>query len=303
VFDWASGVALARADVLAAGRRLSPWLAAQSRIADRLVFRTIRESLGGRFRFAVSGGAPLGDTLARWFYGIGLPLIEGYGLTETSPVVTVVPLHALRFGTVGPPLPNVEVRIADDGEVLTRGPNVMMGYYGRPAETAAALRDGWLCTGDIGQLDERGYLRITDRKKELLVTSGGKKIAPQPIEERLRRQELISEAVLIGDKRRFAAALIVPEFRTLAARLGAAVPAGAADMAALLTRPDVHALYAAAIEDVNAGLAHFERIKAFRLLPREFTQDAGELTPTMKVKRRVIDANYRTEIEAMYESN
>jgi long-chain acyl-CoA synthetase len=300
IFDWANGVAIARADVLAAGRRLAPWLALQSKLADRLVFQTIRERLGGRFRFAVSGGAPLGAALGRWFYGIGLPLVEGYGLTETSPVVAAMPLNGIRFGTVGPPLPGVEVRIAADGEVLTRGPNVMIGYYNRPGETAAALRDGWFYTGDIGQLDDRGYLCITDRKKELLVTSGGKKIAPQPIEERLRRQDLVGEAVLIGDKRHFPSVLLVPNFPALAARLDVAAPATAAERAAVLARPDVQPLYAAVIDEVNASLGQFERIKAFRLLPREFSLETGELTPTLKVKRRVIDAMYRAEIESMY---
>lgn len=300
IFDWANDVALARADVLVAGKRLPPWLALQAKLADRLVFQTIRERLGGRFRFAVSGGAPLGDMLGRWFYGIGLPLIEGYGLTETSPVVAAMPLNGIRFGTVGPPLAGFEVRIADDGEVLTRGANVMQGYYRRPAETAAALRDGWFYTGDIGQLDERGYLHITDRKKELLVTSGGKKIAPQPIEERLRQHDLIGEVVLIGDKRHFPSVLIVPDFRVLVAQLGVPAPAGVAEASALLARPEVHALYAKAVDDVNDGLAQFERIKAFRLLPREFSQESGELTPTLKVKRRVIDVKYRAEIDAMY---
>ena len=300
VFGWASGVAIRRADVLTAGRRMSPWLSWQSRLADRLVFRTIRENLGGRFRFVVSGGAPLGEALSRWFYGIGIPLVEGYGLTETSPVVNVAPLHALRFGTVGPPLPNVEVRIAEDGEVLTRGPNLMMGYYNRPEDTAAALRDGWFCTGDIGELDERGYLRITDRKKDLIVTAGGKKVAPQPIETELRRHELISEAVVVGDKRRFPSALIVPNFARLAARVGVSRPATPASVAALIARPDVQALYAGAIDVVNNTRAQFERIKEFRLLPHELTIAAGELTPTMKVKRRVIEQRYGELIEEMY---
>ncbi len=300
VFRWASGVAFRRGGVLAAGRSLSPWLALQSRLAERLVFRKIREGVGGRIRFAVSGSAPLGATLARWFYGVGMPLIEGYGLTETSPVLAVMPLHAIRLGTVGPALPNVELKIADDGEVLARGPNVMAGYYHRPDETAAAMAGGWFHTGDIGELDERGYLRITDRKKELIVTSGGKKIAPAPIESALRAHGLIAEAVLIGDKRHFPSVLIVPEFRVLSSRLGVPRPADAASTAALLARPDVIALYAAAVDAVNAKLAHFEQIKKFHVLPRELTLEAGELTPTLKVKRRVIDQKYQAEIEKMY---
>jgi long-chain acyl-CoA synthetase len=299
-FNWASRVALARADIIAADRKPSPWLAAQVALADRLVFRKIREGLGGRFRFAVSGGAPLGDAIERWFLGIGLPLIEGYGLTETSPVLTAMPLHGMRFGTVGPALRNVEIRIADDGEVLARGPNVMTAYFHRPEATAAAFKDGWFCTGDIGQLDDQGYLRITDRKKELIVTSGGKKIAPQPIETELRHHPLIAEAVLIGDKRRFPAVLIVPHFATLSAQLGVPRPADDVATAVLLARPETQALFLDAIETVNARLAQFERVKAFRLLPREFTQDTGELTPTLKVKRRVINDKYKSEIESMY---
>jgi long-chain acyl-CoA synthetase len=301
IFAWACRVADARADNLTAGRPASLWLSLRTKLADRLVFEKIRASLGGRFRFAVSGSAPLGDTLGRFFYGIGLPLIEGYGLTETSPVLTVMPVRAIRFGTVGPPLPNVELKIADDGEILARGPNVMTGYYRRPEDTAAAVKDGWFQTGDIGQLDERGYLRITDRKKELLITSGGKKVAPQPIESELRAQPLVAEAVLVGDKRQFPSVLIVPDFGALAARLGAARPADPAAMRALLDRADVRALFAAEIETVNARRAQFERIKKFHLLENELTLAAGELTPTLKVKRRVIDEKYRAEIEAMYD--
>lgn len=300
IFNWASRVAEARGDVLAANKPASTWLALQSRLADRLVFRKIRAGLGGRFRFAVSGSAPLGAMLGRWFCGIGLPLIEGYGLTETSPVLTAMPIEAIRFGTVGPPLDNVELKIAEDGEVLARGPNIMSGYYNRPADTAAAIKDGWFYTGDIGRLDERGYLIITDRKKELLVTSGGKKIAPQPVEAALRATGLIGEAVLIGDGRRFPAALIVPNFAALALQLGVEKPANEAAAAALIVRPEAHALYAAAIEGVNEKLAQFERIKKFHLLSREFTLDAGELTPTLKVKRRVIDSRYKAQIEGMY---
>jgi long-chain acyl-CoA synthetase len=300
IFAWASRLAAKRGDLLAEGSRLSPWLALQSRLADRLVFQKIRAGVGGRLRFAVSGSAPLGDALGRWFYGVGIPLIEGYGLTETSPVLTVMPLEAIRFGTVGPPLPNVELRIANDGEVLARGANVMQGYYRRPEDSAAAIREGWFHTGDIGRFDERGYLLITDRKKELIVTSGGKKIAPAPIEAALRAQPLVAEAVLLGDQRHFPAVLIVPDFAGLAARVGVSKPADEAAAGALLARPEAQAIYAAAVEAVNARLAQYERIKKFRLLPRELTLDAGELTPTLKVKRRVIDDKYRSVIEAIY---
>lgn len=297
VFTWASRVA---EKVGAADGRLSLLLTLQRKLADRLVFSKIRDGLGGRLRFAVSGSAPLGEALGRWFYGIGLPIVEGYGLTETSPVLSVTPLGKIRFGTVGPPLPNVELRIAEDGEILARGPNVMQGYYNRPADTAAALKDGWFYTGDIGELDGAGYLKITDRKKELLVTSGGKKIAPQPIEAALRSHDLISEVVLLGDKRHFPAVLIVPDFPSLAARVGQSRPADEAAARELLARADVRAMFGEAIDAVNTRLAQFERIKKFHLLARELTLEAGELTPTLKVKRRVIEVKYRAEIEALY---
>ncbi|HXT69277.1 MAG TPA: long-chain fatty acid--CoA ligase [Vicinamibacterales bacterium] len=300
IFEWASRVAEKRGAVLPEGGRPSPWLGVQSALADRLVFRTIREGLGGRFRFAVSGSAPLGESLGRWFYGIGIPIVEGYGLTETSPVLTVIPLSKMRIGTVGPPLPGVEVKIAEDGEILARGPNIMQGYYRRPEDTRAALQNGWFHTGDIGELDAHGYLKITDRKKELIVTSGGKKIAPQPIESELRSHPLIAEAVLLGDKRHFPTALIVPDFAALMARLGVPRPPDDAAMRTLLDRADVRELFSQAVEGLNAKQAQFERIKKFHLLANELTLEAGELTPTLKVKRRVIEVKYHAEIDALY---
>jgi len=201
---------------------------------------------------------------------------------------------------VGIPLFNVELKIAADGEILARGPNIMSAYYHRPEDTAAAIKDGWFYTGDIGQLDERGYLTITDRKKELLCTSGGKKIAPQPIEAALRAHRVIAEAVLIGDNRHYPSALLVPDFVALSDRLGVARPADAAAAAAMAALPASRAIYAEAVEAVNAKLAQYERIKKFHVLPRELTLEAGELTPTLKVKRRVIDVKYKAEIEAMY---
>ena len=217
-------------------------------------------------------------------------------------MLTVTPLRAIRFGRVGPPLPGVELRIAEDGEILARGANVMRGYFNRDSDTEAVIRDGWFHTGDIGEIDEHGYLKITDRKKELLVTSGGKKIAPQPIEAALRAQSLVSEAVLVGDRRHFPAALIVPNLTALAARVGVPCPSDEAGRRELLGRSDVHGLYAKIVEHVNATLAQFERIKKFHLLPREFSQEAGDLTPTLKVKRRVVEERYSEEIEELYRS-
>jgi len=298
IFDWAMKVAARRGEALPEGRALSPWLALKSRLADRLVFQKIRDGVGGRLRYAVSGSAPLGVALGRLFHGLGLPILEGYGLTETSPVLCAMPLHAIRFGTVGPPLFNVELRIADDGEILARGPSVMGSYFRRPADTAAALEDGWFHTGDIGQLDDKGYLRITDRKKEVIVTSGGKKIAPAPIEARLRDHPLVSEAVVIGEQRNFPAALLVPDLARLAAKLGVDAAAASARVGA----DDVRALFQQTVDTANAGLAQFEKIKKFVVLPNEFSMATGELTPTLKVKRRVIEEKYRAEIERIYAS-
>jgi long-chain acyl-CoA synthetase len=300
IFRWASRVAEGRGPAIALGRKPGLWLRWQAALADRLVFRRIREGVGGRLRLAVSGSAPLSAHLAQWFFGVGLPLIEGYGLTETSPVLAAPPLHGVRFGTVGPPLPNVQIRIADDGEILARGPNIMLGYYNRPAETAAVLADGWFHTGDIGELDAHGYLKITDRKKDVICTSGGKKIAPQPIEAALRQHDLIAEAMLVGDRRNFVAAILVPDFDELARQTGLPRPSDERAAAELLARPEVHARYVAAVDEVNNRLAQFERIKKFHVLPRELTQSAGELTPTLKVKRRVVLAELEREIDAMY---
>jgi len=299
LFHWGVKVAMATGRTLAQGDRPSGVLALESRLAERLVFAKIRDGVGGRLKVLASGSAPLPLSVAEFFAGIGLPITEGYGLTETSPIVSANPLGAAKLGTVGTPVQGVEVKIGEDGEILVRGPNVMQGYHNLPEDTAAALRDGWFHTGDIGTLDADGYLTITDRKKDLLVTSGGKKVAPQPIEATLRRSPLVAEAVLLGDRRRFISALIVPEFAALERRLKElARPAG--DRDGLVRRADVIALYAEIVDGINHGLSQFERIKTFRLLPREFTIAAGELTPTMKVKRKGVEQNWSAEIEAMY---
>jgi long-chain acyl-CoA synthetase len=299
IFARALAVADARGATLPEGGRLSLAMRAQSALAERVVFQKVREAVGGRLRFAVSGSAPLRADIARFFYGIGVPVLEGYGLTETSPVLTVNPLEAVRIGTVGPPLASVEIRIADDGEILARGPNVMSGYYRRPQETAEALSDGWFHTGDIGAFDPAGYLRITDRKKELIVTSGGKKIAPQPIEAGLRAHELVAEAVLVGEQRHYPAALLVPDFSTLSARLGVS-GAELRTTPSLLDRADVQHLYQQAVDAVNEQLAQFERIKRFAVLAREFSIEAGELTPTLKVRRQIVETRYKDLIEGLY---
>ena len=300
IFRWAVGVAGRLGVARSRGGRPRGLLAVQAVVADRLVFSRIRAGLGGRLRLAVSGSAPLRVDIGSFFLGLGLPIIEGYGLTETAPVLTVMPLDDIRFGTVGRPMPKVELKVADDGEILARGPNVMLGYYNRPAESEAALAGGWFHTGDIGAIDADGYLTITDRKKEIIVTSGGKKIAPQPIEEALRAHDFVAEVVLVGEQRHFPSALVVPDLEALSRRIGQVRPVDLASVESLLSRSDVRALVQSAIDDLNARLAQFERIKRFSLLATTFSVETGELTPTLKVKRRVIEERYRAIIDDLY---
>jgi len=303
IFRWAVAIGLRRSAMVRSGQPVGLVLALQHRVADSLVFHDIRAATGGRLRVLVSGSAPLPRTVAEFFDAVGLTIVEGYGLTEASPVLTVNPLDRPKFGTVGRALPGVELRIAEDGEILARGPNVMCGYYGRPEETRAVLEpDGWLHTGDIGTLDRDGYLTITDRKKDLIVTSGGKTVAPQPIENELRRHPLIAEAVLVGDRRTFIAALLAPDFPALERRLAELeMPGGTPE--ALVVRTDVLDLFQDAVDAVNVTLAPFQTIKRFALLPSEFTVTGGELTPTMKVKRRVVEERWRTVIDALYKED
>jgi long-chain acyl-CoA synthetase len=306
LFRWAVGVGQLRGHAVLRGKQPGPLTSVRGALADRLVFGKIRDGLGGRIRYLVSGSAPLPVPIAEFFYGAGLRVIEGYGLTETAPILTVNPANAPRAGTVGRAVEGVELRIAADGEILARGPNVMAGYYNKPEATADVLKDGWFHTGDIGTLDHGGYLAITDRKKDLLVTSGGKKIAPQPIEAGLKRSPLVSEAVVLGDRRKYAAALIVPDFKALERRLQElGRPSQAAgdrgSRAALLARPDVVALYQEIVDALNRDLSQFERIKRIALLPAEFSIETGELTPTLKVKRKVVEDRWRGEIEKLYQ--
>ena len=307
IFRWAMQVGFARGRAALSGRRPSPLLSLQARLAERLVFSKIRQGVGGRLRYLVSGSAPLPVSIAEFFHGIGLPIIEGYGLTETAPILTVNPPDAPRRGTVGKALPNVELRIAADGEILARGPNLMTGYYNKPEATAEAIKDGWFHTGDIGALDADGYLSITDRKKDLLVTSGGKKIAPQPIENTLKLSPLIAEAVVLGDRRKYATALILPDFAALERRLrdlgrppGLESRQTPVDRAALVARDDVRALYQEIVDSLNRDLSQYERIKRIAILPREFSIESGELTPSLKVKRKVVEQKWAREIEELY---
>jgi len=270
-------------------------------LAERLVFAKIKKRVGGRLRVFVSGGAPLSRELAEFFGAVGLLILEGYGLTETSPVITVNRPEDFRPGTVGPPVEGVEVKIAPDGEILTRGPHVMKGYYKKPEATAEAIDgQGWFHTGDVGVLED-GFLTITDRKKDIIVTSGGKNIAPQPIEGALKRSPLIADAVMIGNKRNFAAALVVPKFDALE-KWAAARGISFRDREDLVHRPEIVAHYEQAVKEATDGLARFEQIKKIALLPREFSLEGGELTPTLKVKRRVVEQKYKDMIDRMYEA-
>jgi long-chain acyl-CoA synthetase len=238
--------------------------------------------------------------VSAFFDIVGLPILQGYGLTETSPVIAANRLDANRLGSVGPIFPGIEVRIAPDGEILTRGPHVMMGYWGKPDATAETIDpDGWLHTGDVGYVDADGYLFITDRKKDIIVTSGGKNVAPQPIEGRLGATPHIAQAVLIGDKFPYLTALIVPNFENLEAHLASkgATGLGRAEIAA---HPETEALVAAAVKQVNADLATHERIRRFTVLGRELSLEEGELTPTLKVRRRVVAERFASVIEQMY---
>jgi long-chain acyl-CoA synthetase len=264
-----------------------------------LLFSKVRAGMGGKAELFISGGAPLGRELAEWYADIGIRIHEGYGLTETSPVIAVNTPLAHKLGTVGKPLPNVEVRIADDGEVLVRGPSVFQGYWNRPQETRDAFIDGWFKTGDIGNLDSGGYLSITDRKKDLIKTSGGKFIAPQPIENSLKLNPLIGTAVVLGDRRKFPAVLVSPHFPVLEdwARTNKVAFASRAD---LVASPRVQSLYEGIIEEINKNLARFEKLKRVLLVPEEFSASDGTLTHTMKVRRRGIEERYRTLIDAMY---
>lgn len=299
LFRWALQVGRLRSNASLSGKSIPLHVRFQHFFADRLVFSKIRSVTGGRLREIISGGAPLGDETAEFFFAIGLPITEGYGLTETAPVLTVNPKGRWKIGTVGVAIPGVTLRIADDGEVLARGPNIMAGYFNMQEATQAVLRDGWFYTGDIGTLDEDGYLTITDRKKDILVTASGKNVAPGPIESLLKRDPMITEAVLIGDRRRFITALIVPNLPVIQQRMvnGEAL---ASPLEELLVREDVRALFQSVVDEVNGQLSQFEQVKRFALLPTEFTIASGELTPTMKVRRRMIENRWKIAIEELY---
>ena len=301
IFLWAKGIGERWSAEMQAGRVVRGWLGFQYGIADRLVFSKLRDRVGGRLRYFVSGGAPLAPEINSFFYAAGLLILEGYGLTETSPVIAVNTPEHNRIGTVGRPILGVQVRIADDGEILSRGPHIMKGYYNRPDATRDAIdAEGWFHTGDIGVLED-GYLRITDRKKDIIVTAGGKNIAPQPIENQIKTNKFVLQAVMIGDKRKFPILLVVPNFDQLGA-WAKAKGLAFTDNASLIALPDVKAKMEQETLAGLQGLAHFEQPKKVGLLASDFTIDSGELTPTLKVKRRVVDKRYKALIDKLYDS-
>ena len=300
LFDWSLRVAAAATPWRAYARPVSLWVKLQWLLADRLVYTKIRAGLGGRIRAFISGGAPLSRDLTEFFAAIGVDIHQGYGLTETSPIVSNNLPGSNRIGSVGRPIPNVEVRIADDGEILVRGPCVMQGYYLKPGETREVMGgDGWLRTGDIGRLDEDGFLYVTDRKKDLIKTAAGKFVAPQPIENRLKTSPFILNAVVVGDKRKFIAALVVPHFANVEAR-AKEMGLTFSSPAEIAAHPWVRELIGKEIERLTAHLAQYECIKRFGLLDHDLTFDGGQLTYTMKLRRRVVEQRYSTDIEHLY---
>jgi len=300
IFFWAKRAGEQWATLSLAGLPIPGGLALKKKLADRLVFAKLRARTGGRIRFFVSGAAPLSADIAKFFYSAGLPVIEGYGLTESSPVLTLNPLDRIKLGTVGRAIPGVELKIAQDGEILARGPNIMQGYYKLPEATTETIdTDGWLHTGDIGEIDSDGYLKITDRKKELLKTAGGKYIAPQPIELAVKRNKFVANAMLYGDRRKFPIILIVPNFDNLErwARERSLTYGTHAELIALA---DVHAKIEREVMSMLSQLAKFETPKKVVLLEKDFTIESGELTPTLKVKRRIVEQHYKDKIDAAY---
>ncbi|MEX0690966.1 MAG: long-chain fatty acid--CoA ligase [Gemmatimonadales bacterium] len=299
IFYWAKRQAEAWADRVLAGEPVPRTLGAAKSVADALVFRKLQARTGGRIRFFVSGGAPLLPAIGKFFYAAGLPILEGYGLTETSPVITLNPLDRPRIGSVGPALPGVAVRLAEDGEILCRGPNVMRGYFKNPDATREMIdAEGWLHTGDVGEMDPDGYLRITDRKKDLIVTAGGKNIAPQPIEGRVKTNKFVLNTVMLGDRMPYPIMLVVPNFDTLGA--WARERGLPADPDTLMTQPDARAKIEREVMGALRDLASYETPKKVVLIRDDFTIEGGELTPTLKVKRRVVEQKYEKEIAGAY---
>lgn len=299
IFFWSRNTAESWADLALAKKPIPGGLSLKKKVSDKLVFSKLKARTGGRIRFFVSGGAPLYPEIARFFYAAGIPILEGYGITETSPVLAVNPLDAPRMGTVGPALPGVEVKIAADGEILARGPNVMAGYFNNPEATREAIdEDGFFHTGDIGEFDSDSYLKITDRKKDIIVTAGGKNIAPQPIENTVKANKYVLNAVMVGDTRKFPIILVVPNSDGL--ELWATEEGILANPGEFLNHPEVVTKIEAEVMGCFGELASYEIPKKVLIIENDFSIEAGELTPTLKVKRKVVEEKYKDRIEAMY---
>jgi len=300
IFVWALATGKKYAARTIAAERVPAHLAFKRGLARKLVFSKITARTGGRIRYMICGGAPISRDIVEFFFAIGLMVLPGYGLTETSPVLSAnTPPDRIRFGTVGQALPGIAIRIAKDGEILARGPNIMMGYYKNEADTREVLKDGWLRTGDIGRIDEDGFLIITDRKKDIIVTSGGKNVAPQPIESLIQASPYIASAVVVGSSRKFISALIVPNFEKLEA-LARERGWAFADRAGLSRRPEVAAFLLDEANRMTPDLASYERVKKIAVLDRDFDIDLGEVTPTLKVRRNIVEEKYADIIESLY---
>jgi long-chain acyl-CoA synthetase len=299
IFFWATKVGRNFGQRTLRGEPIPRMLEFKRKIAHKLVFSKIIAKTGGRIRFFISGAAPLSKDIAELFYAMGLIVLEGYGLTETSPVISLTRLEKIKFGKVGPPIPDVEVKIAEDGEILARGPNIMLGYYNMEEETKEAIKDGWFYTGDIGHLDEDGFIVITDRKKDIIVTAGGKNVAPQPIENAVKTNMYVNDVLVIGDRRKFMSALVVPNFEKLEeyAKFNNIPYENLQD---LIKNKDILTFLEAEIDRATPHLASYEKVKKIALLDREFTIADGEITPTLKIKRNVVEKKYKDLIDALY---
>ena len=299
IFFWASKVGKKYGRKKLHKQPISRWLRFKKNLAHKLVFSKIIEKTGGRIRFFISGSAPLSKDIGEFFYGIGLVVLEGYGLTETSPVISLSTFENLKFGAVGKPIPGVEVKIAEDGEILTRGPHVMKGYYKMEEETKEVFEGGWFHTGDVGHLDEDSFLVITDRKKDIIVTAGGKNVAPQPIENTLKTNPYISDVIIVGDRRKFISALIVPNFEKLEEYTKSNnIPYE--NQSDLVKKEEIVNFMLGEVDRNTPNFASYEKIKKIILLDREFEIEKGEITPTFKVKRNVIEKKYNDLIDALY---
>ncbi len=301
LFHWAVGVGTRATPYLIRGEEPPLGIRLQRALADKIVLSKLRARLGGRFRMLFSGAAPLGKRLAEFFHAAGLPIYEAYGLTETSALVSANTPGSIKLGTVGKPIRGLEVLIADDGEILVKGPVVMRGYYKEPEKTAEVINDGWFSTGDIGEIDDDGFLKITDRKKDLFKTSGGKYIAPQPIENELKASPYISTAIVVAEKRKFPSVMVVPDFDRLR-KYGAEQGLSLDSVEKLCAEAKVTQLIQAEVDRICKHLPRYEQPKKVLILHRELTIADGELTPTMKVRRRAVEERYADRIEALYSS-